>query len=242
MRCTLNPLYSFLLVSLCLAAAAPFAQADKNNKFYVSTERYYGNAGAYFEGATRQIDKGNYAGALPLLDAAIKADSKIWPAYVARAQIFAQLGKYQQALNDCNQAARLKPQFTRTFITRAHIYRALGRCAEGVADLDRVIAIHSTPESVALALSSRAWLRANCQNTSVHDGKKALADATEACKIDGWHMADYIDTLALAFAANGDYGSAIRYEKQAIATGRFEPNELKNAESRLAFYEKHEGR
>lgn len=232
---------SLFLVVTCLFIAANSARADKNNKFEINLSRYKGNSSAYFIRAMDAWDKNNMAAARQLLDAAIKDDSALWPAYLMRAQVWVRFGKYNEALQDCNAAARLKPQFTRTFIVRAHIYRALGRCAEGVADLDKVIAIHSTPESVAFALSSRAWLRANCQNTAVHDPKKALEDAIRACKLDGWHMADYVDTLALACAVNGDFESAIKYQKQAIASGRFEPGELKEAESHLDYYEKHQG-
>jgi hypothetical protein len=65
-----------------------------------------------------------------------------------------------------------------------------------------------------------------------------LDDATRSCKLDGWHMADYIDTLALACAVNGDFDAAVRYEKQAIQSGRFESDELKRALQRLTAYEK----
>jgi hypothetical protein len=54
-------------------------------------------------------------------------------------------------------------------------------------------------------------------------------------------MADYIDTLAFAYAVNGDFESACRYEKRAIDSGRFLPDELKHAEERLAYYRQHQG-
>ena len=215
------------------------ARGDKNNKFELNVDRYTGTSGAFLRGAISEWDKGNIAGARQLLDAAIKADHELWPAYLMRAQAWMRAGKYDLALQDCNAAARLKPQFTRTFIIRAQIYAALGRCADGLADLNQVIAIHSTPESVAFALDRRASLRVACRNTAVHDPKKALEDATKACKLQ--RMANYLDTLALAYAANGDFDSAIRYVKEAISSGRFEPDELKRAQIRLANYQRRQG-
>ena len=238
MQIRLNLTRLSLVTTVCLLPAS--AKADKNNKFELNVSRYNGNSVVYFDRGLSELDKGNLAGARQAFDAAIQADKELWPAYLSRARVFLQLGKYDQALQDCNAAARLKPQFTRTFITRAQVYRALNRCVEGLADLDRVIAIHSTPDSVALALTNRAWIRASCHNPGVYDPKKALEDATTACNLDGWHMADYIDTLALAYAANGDFDSAVRYEKKAIDSGRLLPDELKNAQKRLAYYQKHE--
>ena len=229
-----------LLVIVCVLSASLSARADKNNKFELNLARYHGNSVAYFDRGLTEFDKGNLGGARQAFDAAIGADNQLWPAYLMRAQVFLQLGRFDQALQDCNAAARLKPQFTRTFIVRAHIYRALGRCTEGMSDLDRVIAIHSTPESVALALNGRARLRSFCRNTAVHDPKKALEDATRACELDGWHIADFIDTLAMAYAVNGDFDSAARYEKKAIDSGRFRPDELKEVEERLAYFRKHQ--
>jgi tetratricopeptide (TPR) repeat protein len=212
------------------------AKADKNNKFYLNIDRYTGMSGAYFRSAIAEWDKGNIGGARQLLDAAIKADKQLWPAYLMRAEAWMQFGKYDLALQDCNAAARLKPQFTRTFIVRAQVLEALGRCPEGLADLNQVIAVHSTPESVAFALDRRAWLRIVCRNTAVHDPKKALEDATKACHLQ--RLAVYVDTLGLAYAANGDFDSAIRYAKEAIATGRLEPDELKRVQMRLAGYQR----
>jgi tetratricopeptide (TPR) repeat protein len=161
--------------------------------------------------------------------------------WFARGQVYMQLKKYDLALRDINEAGRLKPQFKRTFVIRAEIYRDLGRCGDALADLDRVISLHGNDEVDAMALTTRAWIRASCENSAIHDPKKAVADATAACNLDAWHTADYIDTLAYAYAANGDFNSAINYERKAIDSGKLLPDELKRAQQHLAFYEKRVG-
>ena len=215
--------------------------ADKNSKFYFNVERYYGKGTVYFDQGCREWDKGNLQGARQAFDSAAQADPKMWPAWFALAEVELQLGRYDAALQDCNQAGRLKPQFKRTFVVRAQVYQALGRCGDGLADLDRVISLHGNDEVDAFALSSRAWLRATCRDSTVRDPKKAVDDATRACKLTGWHMADYIGTLSLAYAANGDFDSAIRYQKLAIDSGKLLPGELKRAQQRLEFYQRHQG-
>jgi tetratricopeptide (TPR) repeat protein len=231
-----------ILAGLVLLGLSSGAFADKNNTFYVSTTgRFYGESVAYLKRGTDCLARGDLNGARQSFDVAIRIDKKIWPAYLDRAIVYQQQGNLKQALADVNEAARLKPQFFRTFIARASIYGSLGRCAEAIADLDRVISFHANPEMDAVALNLRAALRANCQKTSVHDPKRALEDAKKACDLDGWHMANYLGTLAVAYAANGDFASAIRYQKQAIDSGRYLPDELKHAQARLAAYQKHQG-
>ena len=186
------------------------------------------------------LDKGDLRAAKLCFDTAIRVDKKIWPAYLNRSLIFASMGKWQLALQDCNTAARLQPAFFRTFIVRANIYRALGRCREGLADLDKVILLHANDETDALALNDRALLHAACHNSPVHDPKKAVADATRACKIEHWHMASYISTLGAACAANGDFDSAVRYEQQAIKSGRLTDRELRLAKEWLSHFQHHQ--
>ena len=232
----LNP--NRVLVITLLLFSSITAKADKNNKFYFPVERYYGNGGVYFDRACRELDRNNLEGAHQALDAAIQADPKMWPAWYARASVNLELRRYDPAVRDCNEAGRLKPQFKRTFIVRAEALAHLNRCTEALADLDRVISLHPYEEIAAYALTTRAWLRAGCRNSAVYDPKKAVEDATQACKLDGWKMADYLDTLAYACAVNGDSESAIKYEKKAIDSGRFAPDELKRAEEHLAYFQK----
>ena len=227
--------FVLLLIIFVFAGTSP-AKADKNNKFEINIARFTGPGGAYLRSASNEWDKHNIAGARQLLDAAIKADKELWPAYFMRGQAWWLLGKNQLALQDINEAARLKPQFTRTFIIRAQILQELGRCTEALADLNQVIKIRSTPQSLAFALNRRAALHINCRNTAIYDPRKALEDATNAYNLDG--LAIYLDTLAFAHAVNGDFDSAIQCEKKAIASGRLDADELKRAQGRLASFER----
>jgi hypothetical protein len=118
----------------------------------------------------------------------------------------------------------------------------MGRCRDGLADLDKVISFHGNSETDALALSRRALLRATCRDATVRDPKLALADAKQACNLTAWAKASYIGTLGLACAANGDFDAAIRYEQQAINSGKYTDQELRDAKQRLSRYEHHQPR
>jgi hypothetical protein len=58
-----------------------------------------------------------------------------------------------------------------------------------------------------------------------------------ACQLNHWKRARNIEILATACAANGDFESAVRYEKQAIASGKLAPSELERAQRSLASYQ-----
>ena len=53
-----------------------------------------------------QLEKGDLAAARQSLDAVIKADPTFYPAYYIRAEVFLNQRKYQEAIQDCNEALR----------------------------------------------------------------------------------------------------------------------------------------
>ena len=215
------------------------ARADKNEKFVVHT-RFNNDAIVYLNRGVALLEKGDSPGALKNFEAAIRADPNIWPAYLNRAEIFARQKKWQLALQDCNTAMRMRPGFFRTAIIRANVNLNLGHDRASLGDLNTVISLHADDETDALALSQRAWLRVLSSDASVYDPKDALADARLACRLNLWRKASYIQALAAACAATGDFDAAVRYQEQAIKSGKLSAEELDDAQARLARYSQHQ--
>lgn len=219
----------FLLLTLVTA------EADKKQKFVVNT-RFKNEAIVYLNRGTALLEKGDTRGAQQNFEAALRVDATIWPAYLNRALIYAQQNKWQLALQDCNAAMRLRPGFLRTAILRADVNLHLGKDRDSLADLNTVVSLHADDETDALALSHRAWLRVLSADASVYNPPAALADAQQACRLNYWKRANYIEALAAACAANGDFDAAVRYEEQAIKSGKLSDEELEDAKARLDRY------
>jgi tetratricopeptide (TPR) repeat protein len=88
-----------------------------------------------------------------------------------------------------------------------------GQTRHAVALLRRALGTDS--ESV-IALGHLAWLLATSPDDSLRDGKEALALASQAHEIDQGVHVNITDTLACAFAENGEYTQAAALEDQAI--------------------------
>jgi Tfp pilus assembly protein PilF len=67
----------------------------------------------------RQLEKGDLAAAQRSLDAVIKADPTFYPAYYIRAEVFLNQHKYQEAIQDCNEALRKDSTFAEAALLRA---------------------------------------------------------------------------------------------------------------------------
>jgi tetratricopeptide (TPR) repeat protein len=214
--------------------------ADKNQKFIVGGRLFNHDSIVYVNRGTELLNKGDLQGAKQNFDAALRLDPKMWPALLDRAHVSARLGQWEAALQDCNAAMRLRPGFFRTSVLRAEINEHFRRYRESLADLDTVISLHADDETDAYALSQRAWLRAACPDASIRNAQQALADARLACRLNYWKKASYIDILAAACAAAGSFDEAVRYEQQAIDSGKLSTEELKGAQHRLALYQQHQ--
>lgn len=74
-------------------------------------------------------------------------------------------------------------------------------------------------------LNTAAWWLATDPDPKIRNPKKALEFAQKACDLSGGKNAPALDTLAVAYAATGDFDSAIRWQTLAIERGANESAE-----------------
>ena len=101
--------------------------------------------------------------------------------------------------------------------------------------LDAAVKLNSKDGS---AFGQRAWIKAGCPDARFRDGKQAVEDATEACKLTGWTSGGELGALAAAYAEIGDFKHAVKIQKQAMETAeRADPDWLERSKKRLQLYE-----
>ena len=200
----------------------------------------YPSVGVTMNKGNELANKGEYEKARQYYDAAIGQDPKAWPLYFNRADVFTNQRKWDLAIQDLNTVLRLAPGLLMVEVLRGQINERSGNYSRALADYERIVSItpRSLPFNLALALNSRAWLRATCPDASFRNGKQAVADAKAACNGVSWSESSYVDTLAAAHAEAGDFDSAIRFEEQAIKRVHEDKWSIKDPQRRLAFYQR----
>jgi cytochrome c-type biogenesis protein CcmH/NrfG len=79
-----------------------------------------------------------------------------------------------------------------------------------ISDYERVLELEpGKPDR----FSTLAHALATCPDDSVRDGKRAVQYALKACELTSWKDAATIDILAMAYAANGNFSDAVKWEQ-----------------------------
>jgi Tfp pilus assembly protein PilF len=181
-------------------------------------------------------NKKDYKAAIADYTEAIKLGGPNTPlAYSNRAQAYVELKDYDKAQADVAEALRIDPKHGLSYSTRGMIHRRLKQFARARADYE--MAVRLDPES-GYTHNALAWFLATCPDNKVADGKKAVAAAVRACELTEYGNAFFLDTLAAAHAAAGDFDEAVRRQKQALDVPDGFPEEQKgSARQRLELYQ-----
>jgi tetratricopeptide (TPR) repeat protein len=189
------------------------------------------------EQAEEQMKKADLTGATRTIQLAMQKDPTLWLTYFTRARLLVREGKYELAAADCNWVLHRYPKFVEAALLRASANSRLRRYGDACKELDHVVAIRPPLPSYARALRARAWFLATCLNASFRNGQQAVQDAKIACKLTNWTDESAIDTLAIAYAEVGDFDSAVRYAKQALAVKGITPADSKRIQRHLALFQ-----
>ena len=161
--------------------------------------------------------QGDIPTAYQKLEAALRADPGLWQAIYYRAELNFQQHRYASTVQDCTEVLRIKPDQAAAVLLRAQANTKRGRNDECLRDLDEVVSHGKKKDLAALvtAYEMRAWLRATSADPNFRDGKQAVSDAKQACKLSNGNDAQSLDSLAAAYAEVGDFVAAIDAEERA---------------------------
>jgi len=196
-----------------------------------------GNAMALSNKGLQLMNSGRSAEAVKYFTTAIERDPNAYLLRYNRAVCYTRMSRWGLALEDLNSCTRLKPTYSAGFFLRAVVNDRLGNFTASLADFDSLVKAH--PDDWGIR-DARASLLATCPDSSVRNGPAAINEAMTVCKMSNWVRAEFIDTLAAAYAEAGDFDAAIRFEQKAIDRARGAKGYTSGMERRLVLYQKHQ--
>src|SRR5262249_46344085 len=119
-----------------------------------------------------------------------------------------------------------------------HVLLGADHLQSGAYDLalaDFRIASRKHPQSPK-AYNEAAWLLATCPDPSIRNAEEAVAIAEELQRL--WPSAEYLDTIAAAYAAAGKWKDAVATQQRAISLSGGDAARAEEFQRRLVMYEK----
>ncbi len=152
-----------------------------------------------------------YDSAIEAFTIAIELIPGDYEAYNYRGVARAYQGDYDGAVADYTMALQIKPACAEALNNRGFAWVQKGNLSRALNDFSRAIEI----KPVLLdAYNSKAWILATSLQRAYRNGKEAVGLAQKAVEIDAG--LDSLDTLAAAYAANGQFDEAVATQKQVI--------------------------
>jgi tetratricopeptide (TPR) repeat protein len=126
-------------------------------------------------------------------------------------------GKIEEAIAHYEQALRIEPDFAEAHCNLGNALEQTGRVREGIGHYEQ--ALRLKPD-YAEAENNLAWLLATLAPADGGDPVRAVTLAERACELTNNRVAEYLDTLAVAYAAAGRFNDAIAAAQKAIGLAR----------------------
>jgi tetratricopeptide (TPR) repeat protein len=193
-----------------------------------------GNARALGNRGLVWVETGQYDRAIADYDESIRLDPHDPSTFSNRAKAWEKKGEIDRALADYAEVLRLQPGDEQGRIDRCGVFRRQNQYGLALDELNE--GLSTAPENRAI-LNLRAWILATCPEAAYRDGARAIEDASRACELTEHKDANYIDTLAAAYAEVGKYESAVLWQQLALTDPKFIADYGPKARERLQLYQ-----
>jgi len=140
-----------------------------------------------------------------------------WMAHSNLSGLLIPEGRFKEALRHSEAALRLKPDYVEACYNSALALENMGRMRDAIVRYGEAIRIKPDYPPI---YNNLAWLLATIPATEGGDVVRAVALSKRGCELTSNHLAPYLDTLAVAYAASGDFKQAIVTEENAITLAR----------------------
>lgn len=209
---------------------------EKSSRFAkLAVKRNPQNGLAFNQRGWTNYEAGKYDEAIYDFTQAIRFEPKLYLPYSNRGICHTENGKYEEAIKDFSRSLKLNPRSPITYSNRGAAYMALAQYKKADADLRK--AVEMAP-NLADASNRLAWFLATCQDKEFRNGEEAVKLAEKAVELSENKDWSFLDTLAAAYAENGDFAKAIATGNKALEMA---PEAAKEeCKTRLAMFEKKE--
>ncbi len=153
------------------------------------------------------------AGSLADLTKAADTNPTFAAARAGKVRLLMAMGRAEDASEDADKLLALQPESLEHRLLRIRQRSEIGDFTMALEDTDGYAAKAKPGEEI---LRHRAWLLAVVPDTDLRDPKEALEIARQGCDATGWSDPEWLETVAAAYAALGQFEGALGWQKKAL--------------------------
>ncbi len=160
------------------------------------------------------LDQDRVADAQREFDEALRLSPDSPRAQLGLAAVYRQQGDLVKARRYLEDAIGKNPSSAEGQVGIADLCLEMKLYAEAIEHYQAALKLKP---DLAVAHNNLAWLLATADGPQYRDPKQALEHAQRAVELSQWKQPEYIDTLAEALYANGQYAEAVKTQTKALA-------------------------
>ena len=129
----------------------------------------------------------------------------------------------------------LGPVLARYYYSRGYALAMKRNYDRALADFSEAIRLDPKYSDAYFRHGSLAWFWTFCPDQDFRDARSTVESATTACELSGWREAQFLETLAAAYSASGDFAAAAKWQTKANEHSA-SPQVRTAGEARLSHY------
>ena len=191
-------------------------------------QHYTATANKIFASGHREVSKKFFAKIIELGPGHSEAYAKLGLILMSEQKAQQAEQMFLKALESDSQNSGARLQLARILLEKNQVQSALKQYR---------LLLQTNPDSVN-ALNALAWILATTEDPETKDPAKAVKLAERACELTNYKRPMIIDTLAVAYAADGQFQEAIETAQKALVLARSSGNKplAKNIQKRIELY------
>jgi tetratricopeptide (TPR) repeat protein len=180
-------------------------------------------------------EQGKFDEAVKCFTEALRVKPDFANAHINISHILTLQGNMDEAAVHLTEALRLDPQSAKAHFYLGQVLMQKGKINEAITHFEE--ALRLKPDWIE-PMNNLAWFLSASKEITIHNPAKAVSLARRACELTNYKEPHTLDTLAVAYAAAGDFSKAIETAEKALELCQSpEQNTLKKEiESRLVLY------
>jgi tetratricopeptide (TPR) repeat protein len=193
------------------------------------------DADVYLELGAVFVAKGKFDEAVKYFDESLRIKPDFADAHTTIGRALALQSNLDEAVVHFAEALRLDPHSAQAHYHLGKTLVQAGKIDEAITHFEEALRLN--PDWVE-PMNDLAWFLVTSKETTIHNADKAIGLARRACELTDYKKPGLLDTLAVAYAAAGDFSKAIETAEKALELCQSpEQNTLKKEiENRLVLY------